>query len=103
MSTRRVFTVAVLLAITAVVGCQSTGGGAASSEAAPTKAVIASTGNGTTTIYLPSGKGVQTLSTSGAGVCERCAADAAAYFQGAALDAKCPQCGATRTAALGHQ
>jgi hypothetical protein len=84
-------------------GCQSSGSGSsAAADPAPTRAVIASTGNGTSTIYLPTGKGVQTLSTAGGPTCDKCAADAAAYFQGGTLESKCPQCGAIRTTAIGH-
>ena len=101
MSSRKALGSLAILASLMLVGCQTTP--TSSSAGSPTKAVVASTGNGSTVIYLPSGKGVQTLSTSPGPTWDKCAADAAAYFQGAALEPKCPQCGAIRTAALGHQ
>ena len=103
MSLRFSLGLLVIVASLCLVGCQTTPASSVDSSPA-TKAVIASAGNGTTVIYLPAGKGgVQTLSTSSAATCDKCAADAAAYFQGATLEPKCPQCGAIRTAALGHQ
>ena len=102
MSCRPTFAFVTLLAAVFVVGCQTSSPAPAS--ATPGRAVIATAGNGTTTIYLPasSGGGVQTLSTSGAPACPDCSAAAAKYFQGGTLEAKCPVCGANRLAAIGH-
>ena len=105
MSYRPTLAFVTLLVAVFAVGCQ-TNGPAPATAATPGRAVIASTGNGTTTIYLPaaSGGGVQALSTAGAAApaCPDCAAAAAKYFQGGPLEAKCPVCGANRLAAIGH-
>ena len=103
MSYRTIFAFVTLLSVLTAAGCKSSNPAPETSTAVPARAVIATTGNGTTTIYLPAGTGVQTLSTASTPACADCTAAAARYFQGGALEAKCPVCGATRTAAIGHQ
>jgi hypothetical protein len=81
-------------------GCQSMGGAPAASTA-PQKAVVITTGQGATVVYVPSadGKGVERLASSGdVGHCAQCEADVAKYFMTGELTPKCSVCGATRTA-----
>jgi hypothetical protein len=60
--------------------------------------VLITTGNGMTSILIPSSNdtGVARLAADGAPACKQCEEDAAAYFKGGPLAAKCPVCGATR-------
>jgi hypothetical protein len=91
----------VLCAAMLIVGCHSEQPSAASASAAPQKAVLIETGNGMSTVYIPSttsAGGVERLAgDKEAPVCKQCEADAAAYFSGSALSPKCPVCGASRS------
>ena len=83
-------------ALLLAVGCQSSGGGPSAS--APPHSAVVTTGNGVTTIYLPtSDGGVERLASAESPHCAQCDADIAAYFKGAALAPKCSSCGAIRT------
>lgn len=101
---RTVRTCCVLLTLCAallIVGCHSQQPSDASASAAPQKAVLIETGQGTTTVYIPSTSapgGVERLAgdKETPAVCKQCEADIAAYFNGAPLAAKCSACGATR-------
>jgi hypothetical protein len=97
---RSLFVITAMVGLLAVAGCKSS---ESSMSSAPMvdKAVVVTSGNGTTTIYIPAaGGGVEMLSTSGAKECPTCKADAEKYFLTGQLVAKCPDCGATRTAVL---
>jgi hypothetical protein len=84
-----------------IAGCHSEQPSGASASAAPQKAVLIQTGNGVTTLYIPSTsapEGVERLvADKEAPACRQCEADIAAYFSGAPLATKCPVCGASRT------
>ena len=98
----------VACALTFVVGCQSGGGGAAASMA-PTRAVVATTGQGQTVVYLPAPDGgVERLASADMPKCAQCEADAKQYFLTGQLTPKCATCGAIRTplmdySHIGHQ
>lgn len=83
------------------VGCQSGGSPAASTSTAPQRAVLITTGNGMSTVYIPSSEGsggVERLAgDKEAPVCKQCQEDAEAYFKGGPLSPTCPVCGASRS------
>lgn len=91
----------ILCAAMLIVGCHSEQPPATTASAAPQKAVLIETGNGTTTVFIPSASapgGVERLAgDKEAPACKQCEADIAAYFNGAPLAPKCPVCGASRT------
>lgn len=90
-----------LVLLIAAVGCQT--GGSAPAEAsapAPQKAVVITTGQGTTAVYIPStnNAGVELLAADkqAATACKQCEEDVKNYFKTGVISAKCPVCGATR-------
>lgn len=91
----------ILCATLLIVGCHAEQPSSATAFAAPQKAVLIQTGNGTTTVYIPNSSapgGVERLAgDKEAPACKQCEADIAAYFNGAPLAPKCPVCGASRT------
>src|SRR4051812_26684714 len=92
------FVGASLLALT-VVGCQSS---PPATVAAPQKAVLISSGQGTTTVYVPAANGgVATLASNKVEKCPDCEKDVAEYFKSGHLAATCATCGATRTVLTG--
>jgi hypothetical protein len=80
------------------IGCQAGGSPAAS---APQRAVLITTGNGMSSIYIPSsetsGGVVRLAGDKEAPVCKQCQEDAEAYFKGGPLAPTCPVCGASRS------
>src|SRR3954466_5921473 len=87
--------VGVFLLAVAVAGCQST---PPATAAAPQKAVLINSGQGTTTVYVPAANGgAATLASSKVEKCPDCEKDVAEYFKTGQLAAKCASCGATRT------
>ena len=95
-----------LSALTVATGCSGMGGSAPAASMGPTKAIVATTGQGSTVVYVPTsdGSGVQMLSsTGGVEKCPDCEAAALKYFQTGQLERKCPRCGAIRTPVVGHQ
>jgi hypothetical protein len=97
---RIVSSASVLLLMMAAIGCQS-GGAASSTASGPPvdKAVLITTGNGTSTVYIPAsnGAGVERLAADKeAPVCKQCQEDAEAYFKSGVISPKCPVCGANR-------
>ena len=98
----------VACALVFVVGCQSGGAGVAASPA-PTRAVVATTGQGQTVVYLPTPDGgVERLASADMPHCAQCEADAKQYFLTGELTPKCASCGAVRTPVtdyshVGHQ
>ena len=99
---------ACLACLTFIGGCASGGGGepttaptTTASSPSVSKAVMVTTGNGGSVLYLSSTDGsLQTISTEGAPICNQCAEDAAAYFKTGHLDPICAVCGAHRTALI---
>jgi transposase-like protein len=91
----------VLCAAMLIAGCHSQEPSGTSASTAPQKAVLIETGNGMSTVYIPSSTsagGVERLAGDKEGpVCKQCEADAAAYFSGSPLSPKCPVCGASRS------
>ena len=69
------------------------------SAAAPQKAVVLTTGNGTTTVLFPAsdGNGVSALASAKVEHCAQCEADAAKYFKSGEIAPTCSVCGAKRT------
>jgi hypothetical protein len=91
----------MLCAALLIVGCHSEQPSGASASASPQKAVLIETGQGMTTVYIPSTSapgGVERLAgdKEPPSACKQCEADIAAYFNGAPLATKCSVCGATR-------
>src|SRR3954469_18845468 len=86
-----------------LAGCQSSGSApSGASSGAPTRAVLLTTGNGTTEVLLPKeGGGATMLSSGKAESCPQCQSDVANYFQTGQLAPKCATCGATRTVLTG--
>ncbi len=97
---RQLLSLACASILLVAAGCSSMSGGGSSTMSSPTKAVV-TTGQGTTTVYVPAGDSVTMLASDGAKKCPTCEADAAAYFKTGKLDPKCPVCGASRTALSG--
>jgi hypothetical protein len=78
-----------------VVGCQS-GGMGSSASSAPTKAVLV-TGQGSTTVFIPtSDGGIERLASADTPKCAQCESDARHYFLTGELTPKCSACGAMR-------
>ena len=88
-----------LLALAFAGGCQSTGTPPSSAPAVPQKAVVLTTGNGTTTVLFPAsdGNGVSALASAKVDHCAQCDADAAKYFKSGEIAPTCAVCGAKRT------
>ena len=79
-------------------GCHGMGGSADSTS--PGKAMLITTGNGTSYVVYPTadGKDVQMMSTNGKpATCAQCKADAIKAFNGETIAPICDKCGATRT------
>ena len=99
----------LVIALFTAVGCQNAHTPASSDSAANPRSIwlsssIVNTGNGTTTVYLPTsdGKGVKRLSSSNAAPCTDCDVAAAKYFETGEIAAVCPTCHATRVVVSGH-
>jgi len=102
MLQKRIFGVFLTMAAAMLAaGCHSEAPSATSTSMTPRQAVLITTGNGTSTVYIPSSDssgGVARLAgEKESPVCKQCAEDAAAYFNGSALSPKCPVCGASRS------
>jgi hypothetical protein len=103
MSVSRIFlSVAMIVAMFMAVGCQSSGSAPAASVEPPQKAVVVTGNAGSYTVFVPSADKThaETLSSTGGPVCADCKAAAEHYFLTGELVAKCPSCGATRTAVV---
>jgi hypothetical protein len=89
-----------VLLLMAAIGCHGSDTTASTSMATPQKAVLITTGNGTSYVVLPTtdGNGVQRLAADGtpAPACKQCEDDALAYFKTGVISPKCPTCGASR-------
>ena len=98
------FAIPALAAAIFIAGCQANSGPAPSASAPATKALVATTGNGTTTVFIPVAGThyVSALSSSPAPACPDCEAAAVKYFETGELVAVCPTCHATRTPLAGH-
>jgi hypothetical protein len=84
-----------------VTGCMSSTPSSTSSMA-PTKAILITTGQGTTAVLVPNDSGGVTMLANGKiEKCAQCEADVATYFKTGHIDPKCPVCGATRTTLSG--
>ena len=98
----------VACALFFVVGCQSGGAGAAA-PAVPTRAIVVTTGQGQSVVYIPTADGgVERLASADMPACAQCEADAKQYFLTGQITPKCSVCGATRTPVMdyshvGHQ
>ncbi len=97
---RTALTTILCVCLLTVIGCQSSGSAPAPTAAAPAKAVVVTTNQGSTTVFVPSadGKHAEVLSSTGGPVCADCKAAAERYFLTGELTGKCPITGATRTA-----
>ena len=87
-----------LMLLAAAAGCHGSGA-ASTSMATPQKAVLITTGNGTSYVVLPTtdNSGVQRLAADAPGpVCKQCEEDSLAYFRNGVISPKCPVCGASR-------
>jgi hypothetical protein len=91
-------TASPLVLLLLAIGCQGSGATPSASTMSPQKAVAITTGNGTTTVLIPSsdGTGVARLAGDSTPACKQCEEDSEAYFKGGTIAAKCPVCGATR-------
>jgi hypothetical protein len=113
MSGQRICFVSIAaLALFMIVGCQNSTAPAPQATAAPSKAVVVTSGNGgSTTIFLASAdpNNPVMLCTEGTELCPECKTAAVKYFQTGVLDPKCSRTGATRrvttliTPNVGHQ
>ncbi len=87
-----------LVCLTLMVGCQPAGAGwSASTQMAPSKAVLVTAGQGYV-VYVPAADGtVHALTGENVHMCKQCEMDASAYFKTGHLDATCSVCGAHRS------
>lgn len=99
MKSRSSFVCSALAALALAVGCQSApmGESAMSKSSPPTKAVLVSSGQGSTILFIPQPDGSMAMLASGKmEKCAQCEADVASYFKTGKIDSKCAVCGATR-------
>ena len=101
MSSTRILKLCIpVLLLMAAIGCHGSNTTSPTAMATPQKAVLITTGNGTSYVVLPTteGSGVERLAADGtpAPSCKQCEDDALAYFRTGVISPKCPICGASR-------
>lgn len=101
MFIRSVAVAVSMLSLAFLAGCQSSPM-STTSASAPRQAVLITTGNGTTAVYIPKTEGgTERLASAKIDRCPQCEADVASYFKTGVLAPKCNVCGATRTTLAG--